>query len=124
MLAGDNPGKITDRTRVHSFKIGNDNLTIERLQALDQHRETIERFGLTGSEFTLITTGHGFDSLDAHQTLPDPALPNHVPGGHVVRDTVHPGSERTSVVEVREAAPELKVNLLRSRSRRTSASNS
>jgi hypothetical protein len=36
-----------------------------------------------------------------------PALPNHVPGGYVVSDTVHPRSQRTSLVEIREAAPEI-----------------
>ena len=87
-------------------------MTIERFQALDQHREALERFGLAGGEFTLIAARHGLDVLDAHQPVPDPALPNHVPGGYVVSETVHPGSQRTSAVEMREAAPELKVNLL------------
>jgi hypothetical protein len=30
-----------------------------------------------------------------------------VPGGYVVSDTVHPGSQRTSQVEIREATPEM-----------------
>ena len=88
-------------------------MTIERFQALDQHRETIECFGLGGGEFSVITTtGHGFNRLDAHQSTPDPALPNHVPGGYIVSNAVHPGSQRTSVVKMCEAAPKLKVNFL------------
>ncbi len=35
-----------------------------------------------------------------------------MPGGHVMGDTVHPGSQRTSPVEMREAAPQLQMNVL------------
>jgi hypothetical protein len=34
------------------------------------------------------------------------------PVARFVSNAVHPGPQRTSVVEMREAAPELKVNLL------------
>jgi hypothetical protein len=35
-----------------------------------------------------------------------------VAGGYVVSETVHPGSQRTSPVEIREAAPEMEMNIL------------
>jgi hypothetical protein len=45
---------------------------------------------LGGCKFSLlIAIGHGFDRLDTHQPVPDPALSNHVPGGYVMSDTVH-----------------------------------
>jgi hypothetical protein len=53
------------------------------------------------------------DFLDADQPVPDPALPNHVPGGYVVSDTVDPGSEGTSLVEIGEAAPEVEMDILK-----------
>src|ERR1700722_1944527 len=56
-----------------------------------------------GGKFTPIIGWHGFYLLDADQSLPKPPLPNHMPGGYIVRDAVHPGSERTAPVEMRES---------------------
>jgi hypothetical protein len=42
-----------------------------------------------------------------YRLVPDPALPNHVPGGYIMSDTVYPGSQRTSQIEIREATPEM-----------------
>ncbi len=54
----------------------------------------------------------GLDVLDADQPLPDPALPADIPRSHVVRDPVQPNPERAPPVELREAPPELQVDLL------------
>jgi hypothetical protein len=67
---------------------------------------------VTGDEFILIIGRHALDFLDAGERLPDSALPNHMPGRYVVGNTVHPGSERTSPIEMREAAPQLQMNVL------------
>ena len=56
--------------------------------------------------------GHGFDCLDAYKPVFHPPLPNDVASSHVVSDTVYPCPERASLVEMLEAAPELKMNLL------------
>jgi len=52
------------------------------------------------------------DSFQAYKLLPDPALPNHMSGGHVVGYAVDPSSHRTSLVEGREATPELEMDFL------------
>jgi hypothetical protein len=74
-------------------------------------RRSSASFWLTASS-PPIAARHALDALDAHQPAPDPALPHHVSGGYVVSDTVHPGSNRTSPVEIREATPEMQMNVL------------
>ena len=104
MFAADNP--VISPIEPASIPSRNNDLTIEWFQVQDQLGEPLQRLGLAGGEF-MIAGGHGLDILDAYQFVPDPAPPDHVPGGYVVRDTVHPRSERTSLVERREAPPEM-----------------
>src|SRR5580692_6765872 len=110
-IRGRQSGDFANRSGVHPLEIGNDDLPVKWFQALDQRLETLKRLRLAGGEFTVITARHRLDALNAHQAVPDPALPNHVAGGYVMSDAVHPGSQRASLVEIREAPPKMQVNI-------------
>jgi hypothetical protein len=53
MFAGDRPVIFSDGVCDQPLQIQNDDLTLEPLQALVQHPETLERMGLAGGEFRL-----------------------------------------------------------------------
>jgi len=105
-------GDFADRAGVHLFEIANDDLPVDRLQPLDQRRKAFERLRLAGGEFDVVAARHGFDVLNVHQPVPEAALANHVAGGYVMSHAVDPGSQRTSLVEIGEAAPEMKMDFL------------
>ncbi len=67
---------------------------------------------MAGGKFAMIANGQGLDLLDAHKLFPDPPLSDHMPGGYVVSDAVYPGPQRTTPVEMRETAPQVKMNVL------------
>src|ERR1700683_4645579 len=91
-ICGRQSGDFANRSGVHPLEIGNDDLPVEWFQALDQRLETLQRLRLCVGECAVIAARHGLNALDAHQPVPDPALPDHVPGGYVMSDTVNPGS--------------------------------
>ena len=105
-------GEFADRGRGHSFEVRYDDLPIEGFKALHKRRQAIERFHLSGDLFAVFTDGQRLNRLNADEPLPDPTLPYYMCCGNVVSDTVRPRSQRTSAVEIREAAPELKMDFL------------
>src|SRR5579864_817246 len=101
------PGDFSRRIRIHTLEIRNDDLAIDRLELLDQRGEALKGLVLAGNTFALLIGWHGLDLFDAGEFLPHSSLPNHVSGGYVVGNAVHPGSKRTSPIKMLEAAPQL-----------------
>jgi hypothetical protein len=68
-------------------------LAIQRLQPLYQYGQALEHLVLIGDKFAQVIGRHALNLFDADQHLPDPSLPNHVPGGYVMGHAVYPGSQ-------------------------------
>ena len=49
----------------------------------------------------MIAAGHGLDVLDAYQLVPDPALPDHVPGGQGFLVRFRPQNDETQLAKER-----------------------
>jgi hypothetical protein len=87
------------------------------LYTMNLHRDIGRRkagdFGnCAGGQFALLTGRHTLNLLDAGKRFPNPPLANYMPDGYIIGNAINPGSKRTALVEVREAAPQLKVNVL------------
>lgn len=83
-------------------------MPIERLQALDQPGETLQRLILAGVMFALVGAREIFrvlDVLNTYQLVSNSPLPNYVFSSYIVCDSIDPGSERASLVKYGEAAP-------------------
>lgn len=110
---GRKAGDLRNGIRIHAFEIGNDDLTVERLEPLDQGREAVQGFSVTGSEFAMFTAREDFERLDADQLFTISALPNHICGGDIVRYAIDPSAQGAAAIEAGEAAPKVEVNVLK-----------
>jgi hypothetical protein len=112
-LGGDvtrgEPGEFSDGGGVEAFEPGEDDLSIERLQALDELSQAVE------GEATVGVRGvdNGRNIVKAEEGVGAGAALVGDPGdGGVVGDTIGPGTESTLGLVAGEAAPESEVNLL------------
>ena len=109
-----NAGYLTDRGRIHVFEIQKHELTIERLEALDELEEPLRVQALICIPRVVGLVRSRFELCEAHEiSRIRAALPNDVRRGGIVRDAINPRPHRTALLEFVEAAPERDVNLLK-----------
>lgn len=109
-IRGRQPRDFSDGHRVHIFQIGNDDLTVERLELLNQPRQPLQIDALM--RVARIFFRKLFEFFQIHEILKRLPLPNHVRRGDMVRHAIDPRSQRTAGIERPKAPPQLKMNFL------------
>jgi hypothetical protein len=105
-------GDFRDGCGVHVFQVGDDDLAIEGLEAVNQGEQAPAIDGLIGGQVRGGVVREGFQVFQADEGGPGAALAEDVRDGYVVGDAMGPGPEGTAGFVLLQAPPELEVDLL------------
>ena len=88
-------------------------MTIDRLEALNQRVQTIQRLLAIGEMRGMVGVRQILQFFQADQFLDmNPPLAHDVGRGDIVRDTISPGTQGASAIKSAKASPERDMNLL------------
>jgi len=111
-IRGRQPRDFSDGNSVHGFEIRDDDLPVERLELLNQHRQPFQIYSLVRGELALILVRECFELLQIHEIRKGPALAKNVRSGNMVGNAIDPGPSGTAGIEPLETPPQLKMDLL------------
>jgi hypothetical protein len=103
---------LSDGHRVHVFEIRDDDLAIQRLELLNQHRHPFQVDSLVRSNLAL---GHVREHIEFFQTderRKIPVLTHDIRSSNIVNNAVDPGPERAAGIVPLKTPPQLKMNVL------------
>lgn len=112
-VAGGDSGNLSDRFRIHIFKIKKYQLAIDGLEPVDQLVKPFQSHSILGFAAVINRIRCNIDVFETHEILQlRPSLPDDMGRGRIVRNAIDPRSHRTSRLITLETLPELEVNLL------------
>src|SRR5437660_10782650 len=111
-IARRDAGNLGDARGVGSFEVEKDHLPLDRLELLDEFAQPLQRLLLIERVAGIGSNRQIVNVVETDQrTIAGALMPDHMRRGHVVRDAIHPRTQRATAGEPFEAAPDGEVNV-------------